>query len=86
MAKRMTWRERASEVILRTLAELPEDADTDTKVEAVRAAYPFGERKRRPYKIWCDEVQRLVYGRSKEQRKRERQRQKEIEAGQLSLF
>lgn len=26
--------------------------------QALRDAYPFGEREYHPYKIWCDEIQR----------------------------
>lgn len=83
---RSYWRQKAREIILRALADLPADATTKEKAKAVRDAYPFGERARWPYKIWLCEVQTHVYGRGPAQRRREHRRQKEIRAGQLSLF
>ncbi len=59
------WRTTAAGIISDVLdqcgtfsVEKPED------MKAVRArlreAYPFGERRYHPYKIWCDEVRRQL--------------------------
>lgn len=48
-----SWRRIAEEVIGRTLAALPADATYQQKVYALREAYPFGERRHHPYKVWC---------------------------------
>lgn len=55
----MNWRERARPVIRRVIAE---NGMTDEKVlrRALREAYPFGERRYHPYKIWCSEVRRQL--------------------------
>lgn len=49
------WRKRAREVIKRVLAE-NEGANSAQVRKAISNAYPFGERKYHPYKIWLDEV------------------------------
>ena len=51
------WRGRAEPVIRRVLAETagqPEQAIA----QALFDAYPFGERRYYPYKIWLDEIKR----------------------------
>lgn len=63
MGKSKTWREYAKPVIQKVLAENA-GADLKTKKKALREAYPFGERKYHPYKIWCDEV-KVQTGRKK---------------------
>ena len=52
-----TWREVAAPIIAAVLAET---AGQDEKAvgKALRAAYPFGERRHHPYKVWCSEVDR----------------------------
>lgn len=51
-----TWRCRARRVIVRVLEELPVGVDLKTKRTALRQAYPFGERRGWPYKVWLVEV------------------------------
>ena len=54
----MTWRERADMVLSDLFDSLPADA-TDTEIDAaVFDAYPFGERRYTPYKIWLQQVKR----------------------------
>lgn len=51
------WRNHAAPIIRRVLSE---NADQPPKVakKALRDAYPFGQRKYHPYKIWLDEIAR----------------------------
>lgn len=58
------WRRLSREVIARTLAGLPPDADEKTTRAALRAAYPFGVREHHPYRMWCAEVKRVLHGES----------------------
>ncbi len=53
----MSWRDHCRPIIARTLAECAGKTPAETKA-ALLSAYPYGERKRHPYKIWCDEVAR----------------------------
>ena len=50
-----TWRQIASPIIARVIAENRAKGEKALRA-ALRAAYPFGERQYHPYKIWCDEV------------------------------
>jgi hypothetical protein len=54
MSTRETWYESALGV-LRALG-LPLDMPADAEAEAVRKAYPFGERAYWPYKAWLKAV------------------------------
>jgi hypothetical protein len=49
-------------VISATLTDCKERGITDIRQirRALRDAYPFGERARWPYKVWCDEVRRWL--------------------------
>jgi hypothetical protein len=49
------WREIAKPIISAVLDDLRGE-DSRTIRKALRDAYPFGERRYHPYKIWCDEV------------------------------
>ncbi len=49
---RSRWRVIAEQTIERVLADLPKAATDKQKRDAVRAAYPFGERQYLPYKHW----------------------------------
>ena len=53
------WRDRANPIIVRIVKE---HNNTDSKElrKALYEAYPFGERKHHPYKIWLDEVQKVL--------------------------
>jgi len=50
-----TWRNKCRLLIARTIKEnegkpLPEIR------KALKAVYPFGDRRWWPYKVWCDEI------------------------------
>jgi hypothetical protein len=51
------WRNVSAPIIRRVLSEFAH-TDEPTIRLALRHAYPFGERRHHPYKIWCDEVAR----------------------------
>lgn len=53
------WRARARAVIDGVLAALPADAPPKQVRDALRAAYPWGERANHPYRCWLEE-QRLA--------------------------
>ena len=52
-----TWRDRARPIIQQVLRETAGKSEKEIR-QALRDAYPFGEREYHPYKIWCDEIQR----------------------------
>ena len=52
-----SWRDVARPIIARVIAE-HQGADDATLKQAVFDAYPFGERKYSPYKIWLNEIAR----------------------------
>ena len=59
------WRKTAAEVISEVLDQCGTvDFSSPENYKAVRArlreAYPFGEKKYHPYKIWLDEIQRQL--------------------------
>lgn len=49
------WR-AAAERVIRGVIEKQGTGDLDALEQAIRAAYPFGERKHWPYKVWLDAV------------------------------
>ena len=49
------WRNHAAPIIAKVIAE-HKGEDENIIRRALREAYPFGERKYHPYKIWNDEV------------------------------
>lgn len=52
-----SWRDRARPIIAEVLERCRQDGSTEKQIRAALfAAYPFGERKYHPYKIWLDEV------------------------------
>jgi len=55
----MTWRDQAAIVISDVLRQNPDAGQKELR-KLISAAYPFGERKYYPYKIWCDEVNRQL--------------------------
>ena len=54
-----TWRNKASAVISEVIRQNPGMEPKELR-KLISAAYPFGERKYHPYKIWCDEVNRQL--------------------------
>jgi DNA-binding NarL/FixJ family response regulator len=55
------WRTTAARVIADVVKNIGL-SDHKALRKALRDAYPFGERKYSPYKIWCDEVNRQTKG------------------------
>lgn len=63
--KQSHWRAAAAEVISEVLNQCGDIDITDPKREKailarLREAYPFGEKKYHPYKIWLDEIARQM--------------------------
>jgi hypothetical protein len=57
------WREEAAEVISEVLdmcGPIITPEDEKSVRQRLREAYPFGEKKYHPYKIWLDEIQRQL--------------------------
>lgn len=54
-----SWREQSAAVIARVVAEVGTD-DQKALKKALFEAYPFGERKYHPYKIWCEERAKVL--------------------------
>lgn len=52
-----TWRDSAKPVIAKVLQATKGQDEKEIK-KALHDAYPFGERRYWPYKVWCDEVRR----------------------------
>lgn len=57
------WRVKSNEVITQVIAEVGCEDDKRLR-KAISEAYPFGERKHWPYKVWLDEVKRVLDRRS----------------------
>jgi len=55
MIKTPTWREIARPIIQKVIHETGAE-DMKLLRKKLREAYPFGERKYFPYKVWCDEI------------------------------
>ena len=56
MIRESRWRLAAQRVIGDVRRECPKNTSAEDLAQRIRAAYPFGERKYYPYKIWCEEV------------------------------
>ena len=52
-----TWRDVARPIIAKVLEETKGKPDIEIR-QALFNAYPFGERRYTPYKIWLDEIQK----------------------------
>lgn len=50
-----TWREHAIPIISKVISDNKGKTQKEIK-KALFEAYPYGERARHPYKIWCDEI------------------------------
>jgi hypothetical protein len=55
-----SWRSIAKATIARVIAENPGAGGAELK-KLLQKAYPFGERRNHPYKIWCDEAKRTLH-------------------------
>ncbi len=53
------WRAHAAPIIA-DIIRVHKDQDEKQLRALISKAYPFGERKYHPYKIWCDEVARQL--------------------------
>lgn len=51
----MSWRDKAAPIIRRVLSETEGQPEADRR-RALREAYPFGEKKYHPYRVWLDEI------------------------------
>lgn len=54
-----SWRDIAKPIIAEVIRREGR-ADLRKLRKALRDAYPFGERRYHPYKVWCDEVKKQV--------------------------
>jgi len=57
------WRKISESIIkskLSAFVKANPDATENEKRKILRDAYPFGERRNHPYKIWCDCVRRAL--------------------------
>jgi hypothetical protein len=70
------WADRSLEVIRRVVAEVGTD-DKQALRKALFEAYPFGQRKYWPYKVWLQEVRKVLKTKPAPQ---------EIPEKQLTLF
>lgn len=55
----MTWREAAQRRIQKVVDEVGLNDQKQLK-QALFDAYPYGERKHYPYKVWCQEVRKIL--------------------------
>lgn len=51
------WRTKARELVAEVLQQTKGDDDGAVR-RALREAYPFGNRRYWPYKVWLDEIHR----------------------------
>ncbi len=57
--KTKTWREEAAPIISSVIRQYG-TSDLQALRRHLRDAYPFGEKKYYPYKVWCDEITRQL--------------------------
>jgi hypothetical protein len=53
------WRDEAAPIIAEVLQRVG-TGDMNALRKALREAYPFGDRKCFPYKVWCSEIKRQL--------------------------
>ena len=75
----MSWRERAQPIIAKVLADYRGSSEEVIR-QALYHAYPFGERRYHPYRVWLDEIKRQRGTKGKMPRKADVQRLDEWEA------
>lgn len=54
-----TWRDHCRPIIAEVIADVGKN-DMKKLRKALRKAYPYGERKMWPYKVWCSEIRRQL--------------------------
>lgn len=59
-----TWRDSARPIIAEVLRETKGQPESVIRRE-LKEAYPFGERKYHPYKIWLDEIKKQRFGKKR---------------------
>jgi hypothetical protein len=57
MAQASSWRVKACQVIEQVIKDAPPGADL---VKLIDEAYPFGDRKYLPYKMWLEERKKVL--------------------------
>jgi hypothetical protein len=65
----MSWREKAKPIIAKVLLETKDSTPRERR-KALVIAYPFGQRKFWPYKVWLNEIRRQRDGWSPPVKKR----------------
>ena len=55
------WKAKSREVIHTVIAEVGVD-DEAALYRAILAAYPFGERRHQPYKVYLEEAKKTMHG------------------------
>jgi hypothetical protein len=56
-----SWRNAAAPIIAKVIDEVGTD-DMRALRQALREAYPWGEKRMHPYRIWCNEIRRQLSG------------------------
>ena len=54
-----TWREACAPIVFKIIQE-NKDKEYPEIRKALREAYPFGQKKYWPYKVWLDEINRQL--------------------------
>lgn len=80
--RHQSWRDYCRPIIAKVLLETAGRDETVIK-EALHRAYPFGERRRHPYKIWLDEIQ--VQRETKPDKKHKIKTAELLAAGQMQM-
>jgi len=75
------WRDIAGPII-REVIDRVGRGDERALQKALRKAYPWGEKRMHPYKIWRDEIRRQLEGRQH----RRQPKPDHVAPGQLSLL
>ena len=65
---RSHWRNIAAPIIAEVIERVGRENEKALKT-ALREAYPWGQRKYHPYKIWCSEI-RIQLGKPKSKKER----------------
>ena len=61
--KSMTWRDHCAPIIAKVIDDVGIE-DMKALRKALREAYPYGEKKWRPYKVWLSEINEQIHFRS----------------------
>ena len=84
----MSWREAASPIIQRVIQNCHKMGIRDEK--KIRAylskAYPFGERKYWPYKVWLDEIKCQLHPETVNHYRQRVKKKKSVPKEQMELF